>query len=120
MLIERTHRARHEGWHVLAHAPHAAATGRLRGLGRWPTAGMGLRLRRLSLMRMGVGCFGCRAVGRFTPNSLVLVIIAFLLILLMVGQVLLGFVSFVRGAPMVLAHVGPSVRIRLRVADPSA
>lgn len=82
---------------------------------------MGLRLRRLSLMRMGLGCFGCRAVGRFTLNSLVLVVIAFLLILLMVGQVLLGFVSFVRGAPMVLAlAVGPCVRVRLRAAAASA
>ena len=69
---------------------------------------------------MGVGCFGCRAVGRFTLNSLVLVI-AFLLILLMVGQVLLGFASFVRGAPMVLAlAVGPCVRVRLRAAAASA
>jgi hypothetical protein len=103
---------------MLAHAAYATARV-LRGFGRRPMTGMGLRLWCWSLMRMvgmGVGCLWRGTVGWLPISGLRLVLIASLLILLLMGG-LVRFGSVPVAAAMLLAlRVGSSVGAGVRSA----
>jgi len=91
---------------MLAHAAYAA-TRRLRGLGRRPMAGMGLRLRRRRWMGMSMRRFWRWALGWLRVSGWWM-LLSPLLILRLRGLVglrrLVGFAGFVRGRdPMLLA-----------------